>query len=318
MDIRASYSTICETELLLKLLPLYRIDDPISCKFWQRGVNDTYQVHCSQSVYSLRVYRHRLRTKSDIDFEVSALNYLNDHGANVARPIAKHAGGFVTEIQAPEGVRYVMVTTHANGTEPDYGNVENGRLFGESVAELHNLSDDFETEYARPKLDIENLLDVPLNIIRPFLDTKSEDLEFLENTATNLREAVSKVGPSNLDFGFCHGDCHGCNVHCSNGSITHFDFDCCGFGFRVFELATFKWGIKGDTNEKELWSKFLEGYQSKRKIGNDDFNVIDTFVVIRHIWWMALIMGNARDFGNQVTTDEFIDRQIRKIRKLLK
>jgi len=83
-------------------------------------------------------------------------------------------------------------------------------------------------------------------------------------------------------------------------------------------LATFKWGSFGDHNEDELWSKFIEGYQSKREIGTDDLSLIDTFVVIRHIWWMALIMGNARDFGYQETSEEFIDRQIRKIRKLLK
>lgn len=318
MNIGASCSTVCEKELLSKLLPLYLIDAPISCRFWQRGVNDTYQVRSSESIYSLRVYRHKLRSKSEIDFEISALNYLSDHGAKVARPIAKREGGNVSEIQCAEGLRYVIVTTHVNGTEPKYDDEDNGRLFGESVAELHSCSSGFETHHVRPRLEIQNLLDAPLNIISPFLESKPEDLEFIESTANSLRDAVSSVEPHNLDIGFCHGDCHGGNVHCSNGSLTHFDFDCCGFGYRVFELATFKWGINGDDNEDDLWLKFLEGYQSKREISTADLSLVDTFVVIRHIWWMALIMGNARDFGYRATSDEFIGHQIRKIRKLLK
>lgn len=318
MKIGASYSTASESELLSDLVPQYQIERPESCRFWQRGINDTYQVRSAEAIYSLRVYRHKLRTKSEIDFEITALNHLSDHGINVARPIAKREGGFVSEIQSPEGLRYVIVTTHAKGTEPNYDDVDNGRLYGESVAELHNCSSEFESHHARPRLEIEYLLDTPLDIISPYLERRPEDLKYIESTAADLRQAVNSVELKNLDIGFCHGDCHGCNVHYYNGSLTHFDFDCCGLGFRVFELATFKWGVWGDDNEDDLWSMFLKGYRSKREIGAEDIALVGTFVVIRHIWWMALIMGNARDFGYRATSDEFIDHQIGRIKKLLK
>ncbi|WP_088920963.1 phosphotransferase enzyme family protein [Granulosicoccus antarcticus] len=191
-------------------------------------------------------------------------------------------------------------------------------MFGASVAELHHLSDGFETEHVRSRLEVEYLLDESVNIIKPFLRNKKDDLTFLEETADELRRAVNSIAIKSLDVGFCHGDCHGCNVHESEGLLTHFDFDCCGFGFRVFELATFKWGIFGDDNQSELWSSFLDGYRSEREIGDEDFSLIDTFVVIRHIWWMALIMGNARDFGHRATSDEFIDHQLGRIGKLMK
>ncbi len=168
MKIGASYSTASEAELLSELVPHYMIEQPISCQFWQRGINDTYRVSCSENVYSLRVYRHNLRSRSEIDFELSALNYLDDRGVSVARPIAKREGGFVSKIQSPEGLRYVIVTTHAKGTEPDYDDVDNGRLFGSSVAELHNCSTGFETHHTRPRLEIEHLLDKSLSIIFPF------------------------------------------------------------------------------------------------------------------------------------------------------
>lgn len=317
MKIGASYSTVSEDELLSQVLPRYRIEEPISCVFWQRGINDTYRVRGSKAAYSLRVYRHRLRSREEIDFEIAALNYLKQKGANVAYPIATHSDEYVTEIQPPEGTRYVIVTTHAEGKEPDYDEANSACLFGESVAELHNYSNGFETPYSRPTLTLEHLLEKPLKIITPYLEDRASDSQFIKSTAEALRDEVIRRDVKKMDIGFCHGDCHGGNVHSYNNSITHFDFDCCGFGFRIFELATFKWGIHGEDNEDELWSNFLSGYQSIRQPSAEDLSLLETFVVIRHIWWMALIMGNARDFGAQATSDEFIDHQIRKIKKLL-
>ncbi|MCK5922852.1 MAG: hypothetical protein KAG66_18055, partial [Methylococcales bacterium] len=102
MKFGASYSTICEDELLLKLVPQYRVENPLSCRFWQRGVNDTYQVYCSDEIYSLRVYRHELRSREEIEFEMAALKYLHEHGAKVAYPISKRTSGFISELESPE------------------------------------------------------------------------------------------------------------------------------------------------------------------------------------------------------------------------
>ena len=318
MKIGASYSTVCEDELLLKLVPQYRVEMPETCRFWQRGVNDTYQVFCPDQNYSLRVYRHGLRSRDEIDFEIAALNYLRVRGAKVAYPIAKKEGGFISELHPPEGLRYAIITSHAKGSELNYDDAGDARLFGESVAELHHLSEGFETEHIRPRLEVEHLLGKSLEIIRPFLKKNSTDVKFINDTATDLRGTVGSVSMNNLDVGFCHGDCHGSNVHNNKGSLIHFDFDCCGFGFRVFELATFKWGVLNDNNGSELWSSFLEGYRSKRDIGAEDIALVDSFVIIRHIWWMALIMGNARDFGYSETDDAFVNRQLGVIRKRLR
>ncbi len=317
MKIGASYSTVCADELLLKLVPQYLVEKPETCQFWERGINDTYQVCCAGEMYSLRVYRHGLRSRDAIDFEIDALNYLHERGVKVAYPIARHKGGFVSELHAPEGLRYAIITAHAKGSVPNYADAENARLFGASVAGLHHLSTGFETEHVRPRLEIDYLLDTSLAVMKPFLKKTPANLTFIEKTATDLRRAVGNVSLHNLDVGFCHGDCHGGNVHNDQGSLTHFDFDCCGLGLRVFELATFRWDSWNEDNGSELWSSFLEGYRSQREIGAEDLALVDSFVIIRHIWWMALIMGNARDFGYSDASDGFIKHQIAYIKKFL-
>ena len=316
MKLGASYSTICERELLSKLLPLYVFDGPQTCRFWQRGVNDTYQVICGEHTYSLRVYRHKLRTLDAIRFEVAVLNHLHRRGVSVAYPLARQDGRYISEIQAPEGTRHVLVTAYANGSIPEYSELADASLYGASIAQLHNQSDDFVSDHTRPRLEIEYLLNTSLEVIKSFLTNNPDDLAYINAMAEELRKEVAGVAIDNLDVGLCHGDCHGGNVLHYIGELTHYDFDCCGFGLRVYDLATFKWGVMNYKNGDRLWIAFLDAYCEHRGIGEVDLSLVDTFVVIRHIWWMALLCGNVRDFGYSGHSDYFVQRQMRNIKKL--
>lgn len=317
MEVGASYSTICENDLLSKLVSLYEFEKPQACRFWVRGVNDTYQLLCNQTTYSLRVYRHGLRTLDEIRFELAALNHLHRRGLSVANPIAKNDGTYITALQAPEGLRYAIVTEYAYGEVPDYKDHANASLYGQAVAKLHNLSDDFVTDHHRPRLEVEYLLNTSVDIIRPFLAKRSDDLEFLIKVAEDLRQKVAGVRVESLDIGFCHGDCHGANVHKANGLLTHYDFDCCGLGLRVFDLASFKWGAdgRGGKDAETLWSTFLTAYRGSREVGEADLNLIDSFVAIRHIWWIALRCGNVHDFGSEGSGELFVQRQIGNLKQ---
>lgn len=317
IEVRVAYSTICENELISKLVPLYEFNEPKICRFWERGVNDTYQLICNEQSYSLRVYRHDLRSLDAIEFEVAALNHLHKRGLNVAYPIALKNGEFITELQAPEGLRYAIVTAYAHGAKPDYKDLANVSLYGEAVAQLHNASDDFVTDHHRPRLEAEYLLDTSLDIIRPFLTKGTDDFEYLNKTAEYLHEKIASVPLESFDTGLCHGDCHGHNVHVHNGTFTHYDFDCCGLGLRVYDLATFKWGVAGSKRAESLWGSFFNSYQECREVGEADSNLIDTFAAVRHIWWIALRCGNANDFGHAGSGELFVERQINNMRSFL-
>jgi Ser/Thr protein kinase RdoA (MazF antagonist) len=45
-----------------------------------------------------------------------------------------------------------------------------------------------------------------------------------------------------LEVGSCHGDLHGWNAHIDqNMALTVYDFDCCGVGWRAYDIAVFRW-----------------------------------------------------------------------------
>ena len=69
--------------------------------------------------------------------------------------------------------------------------------------------------------------------------------------------------------GFCHGDFHAANAHLTEGNtVTFFDFDCCGFGYRAYDIAIFKWDsrLMGKEKETERWEAFLRGYMGLRDL----------------------------------------------------
>jgi len=134
----------------------------------------------------------------------------------------KKGGGYITEVQAPEGLRYIILTTYAEGSVLNYTNPEDSRRFGESTAKLHNLSEDFTTTYKRNSLDINYLLDSSLDILRPHLTKRQADLAFVEQVAEEARSAVRSYPAEDLDNGFCHGDFHGGNVLNTFVLIRHF------------------------------------------------------------------------------------------------
>ena len=310
------YSTICPEDLMDKVIPDYCIEQPLDCIFWERGTNDTYQIRCADSRYSLRIYRHNIYPRDEIDFEVDALNYLHSQTYPAAFPIARKSGGYITEISAPEGIRYVLVTAFIEGSTPEYESTADCRLFGQSIAQLHTASQDFKSQHSKKDLNLDHLVDDSITAITPYLTHRPDDLDLLKQLGAQAHLAVDQADKKQMDIGFCHGDVHGFNAHLNNGLLTHFDFEECGIGFRIYDLATFKWSFMFSDTADEQWVSFLEGYQSTRKLSETDTRLIDTFVLVRHIWLIGFHVRNADDFGHDVTSNGHIDSQWKSLKKL--
>ncbi|NEZ61457.1 hypothetical protein D0962_01480 [Leptolyngbyaceae cyanobacterium CCMR0082] len=314
LNIKATYSTLSSSELLSKVAPQYKMPNPVSCEFWHRGLNDTYKLSSEKDDFILRVYRHNWRTRSEIEFELAALMHLHKQGAAVAIPIERKQGGFITPIMAPEGERHVIITQFAQGNILKFNDPKDVTLLGQAVAEIHSCSSGFESNASRYTLDLKHLIDEPLVKIQPYLAERPSDWEFLSELANSLFTIINATEVDKLDYGFCHGDVHGENAHEHGGKVTHFDFDCCGLGWRVYDLATFRWVIRLLGKEDALWSSFLEGYRSKREISDLDLSLIEPFIAIRDIWFFGLNTGNslAQDWLN----DDYINFHLNFLKQI--
>jgi Ser/Thr protein kinase RdoA (MazF antagonist) len=304
--------------IMSEIMPAYDVGKIEEVKLWHCSLNDTYQIQTEDTRYMLRIYRHGWRTQSDIQYELDALRHLTNKKINVASPILSREGKIFHTISAPEGKRYVVLFTYAPGKEITYRN--NNHMiaynYGQGVARIHAAMKDFRSQYDRFELDLNHLIDSPLKAIEPILSYRKTDWEYLYQLAIKLRSMVSIL---HLTQGFCHGDFKGWNAHITEDKIiTFFDFDCCGWGWQVYDIAVFRWSaaigrmrLKSKEIEDECWSQFIKGYTNLQPLKANDLKSIPLFVAIKQIWQLGLHTGNANNWGFSFLGDSYFDGAIK-------
>lgn len=318
-----TYSLLSRQALLSHIKDNYDFQEPIHLKYFLKGMNDTYIVEAGSDKYIFRVYRADRRNRSEIAFELDVLNYLHQNNVNVSIPIAQKDGTFINDFLVTEGVKYGVMFSYAEGHEKPIHSLEDSYLFGKSVARIHKVTEDFRSEYARGNLDLEYLIEQPLNIIKLHMEYRLEDYHFIYELILGLKEQLAMKIEEGLDWGFCHGDFHGnTNVaFTDNGELTHYDFDICGYGWRAYDIAEFRLareihsGHDQDEVEK-LWEAFINGYRNVRNLSRNDVEAVSLFVVIRQLWLFSLCFTESELIGVADFDDGFIDSKMEYFRKV--
>ena len=119
----------------------------------------------------------------------------------------------------------------------------------------------------------------------------------MNQSSKKVKATVNNLPQELLDYGVCHGDLHGGNLHIHNKKVIHFDFEECAFGYRLYDLATFKWGVCRGEQASERWNAFIKGYQSIRSVSSECLSFIEQFVIMREIAETAYGIRHVRDFG---------------------
>lgn len=294
-------------------------------EFWSRGVNDTYRVEGSRRRAYLRIYRHRWRTRAEIQGELDLLLFLNKRGAGVSVPLRKRDGSFIDEVAAPEGRRYAVLFSAAEGASPVM-DARGCRDFGRLAGALHALCDAIPVRFRRFRMDLDHLVHRPLGHIAAFIDDRPRDVAFLKRVAADLSGAIASLLPAGAPgFGLCHGDLYAGNLlRDGAGRLTLLDFDCCGYGWRAYDLADFLWSRSwkftraAKAQRDRQWNTFLEGYGAVRRLSAAELQAVYAFVPLRHIWLMGLHIGLRADRGARWVGDSYIDGRLDFIRNWLK
>ncbi len=287
----------------------------------QSGLNDHYALHSDQGDLMIRVYRRGWRSNEAVTWELELIDHLARCGAPVAACIPRTDGRWFSVIQAVEGVRQVALFQRAPGRYTHFGNAGRSRIspadcaeqFGQSVAEVHAAADSYRTKMPRFHLDLDHLLDQPLQAIAQIYAHRKRDVDRLRQLAAQLRQLLDGAALAHLDWGPCHGDMSGGNSTYSNGRVIHFDFDCAGPGWRAYDLGVFFWSMSINGDGAEVWDRFLHGYSACRSLPDDDLATVRAFACARIIWLMGLWCANAQVLGYHKLHDDYFDREVRQV-----
>ncbi len=313
----ATHSTLC-TEALSKMVSEnYRIGTLVDCKLLHQGLNDTYLLEADESSnYILRVYRTKWRSLEDILYELEVLKHLDRKGARVSIPLLRNDNELMSPVNTIEGARYVVLFTFASGKEPSFKDKNQAFQYGRAVAIIHSATDGFISRYSRFSLDLNHLIHAPMKALQPLLSGRVQDWDYIEKLYERLCSTFSTLNLPNLEKGFCHGDFNGGNAHFSEeGTVTFYDFDCCGLGWRAYDIAVFRWCAMLHNKEKELWNPFLQGYREVKELKESDLDAVPLFIGARHIWIMGLHAANAYDLGYGWLNDSYYDHQMKFLRR---
>lgn len=310
LQVKVTYSTIDVSLLLPKLLLQYNLSDIKTFELIQRGNNDTYKLEVSTGTYILRIYRHQWRSLEEINFEIDSLLFLKNTDFNISYPIQKNDLEYLTLLEAPEGIRYALLMSYSEGIESRYENHEDAYMYGSEVAKLHKLSNNFKPKYKKNDITMDYLLYDSIQVITKYLDKDEASKKYFDGFISKLLVKIKKLSTKKLNYGFCHGDLHGGNAHQNAQDFEFFDFDFCGFGWRAYDIAVFRWGCKLRSREEELWSSYLSGYSSINPISEPELEWTKYFLIIRDLWVMALHINNSKDFGTTLIGDFYIKKRI--------
>jgi Ser/Thr protein kinase RdoA (MazF antagonist) len=285
------YSTLSARSIEDHVLTHYTLQAPLRCEFFHRDLNDTYRIWAGDRCFALRVYRTAWRSPTQVHAELSALAHLANRGVCVARSRPRADGEWIGALRAPEGMRPTVLFDWADGEQPQYSNPADAAHYGRLAAKLHNASSDFDATLmeGRPLIDADYLLEQPLARMRSVLKAHPEAESYFDGLRERLRVRLARVEFSGLDWGLCHGDLHCGNAVVAGDQLTVFDFDCCGVGFRAFDLATFRWAARLRGQEDHAWQPFIEAYREHRPLTETELAAIPTFMILRAVWLLGAI-----------------------------
>jgi Ser/Thr protein kinase RdoA (MazF antagonist) len=306
-------SVVAPESVVFLAVQNYAIGKELSCTLLSVGDNDTYLVTASQKKYILRIYRykkHWLHEEENYIFELEWLTFLKEKNLPVSYPIQRLDGGFLGTISAPEGQRYWALFSFAEGEVTL--DVTSAEAYGQSIAEIHVASNAFKTFHQKHQANLDFLIDIPVaRIINDISNNRKEDVHYLRVLAANLKARIESIPFSGDEYGIIGGDFHGQNHHIDEqGKITHFDFDLCGYGWRAYDVAVFRWARARD--DDDMWNAFLKGYNSVRPLSDNEMKAISVFVLIRHIW----LMGSHTTYPDIACNKEYWDLRFKNLRKL--
>lgn len=292
----------------------YAIGLPASCSLLRSYVNDVYDLSTASGRYAVKVYRLGWRTVPEIAWEIDLLHHLDAEGVPVARPIAARSGEFITAVRAPEGKRPVVLSEFAPGTKVGRVDATVFYHYGRASGSLHRAGAGFTSRHPRTPLDLDYLIDRPMQALQQIERRRPDDWDFLRQVATKVRSKIATLAGAGLQWGACHGDLSLDNLNITGEyGMTFYDFDTGGPGWLASDLfGPFAGAMQRDGAR---WDAFLRGYLEEHSLTEADLTSIPYFAAANAIWSLGGRFTHwSRWSGTWRVDDDFLDPVLADLR----
>ncbi|MCD7891053.1 MAG: phosphotransferase [Ruminococcus sp.] len=267
--------------------------------------NATYMVRykdSDQPAGVLRVSRPGYHTLSELESEMSWLRQINDYTPLiVANPINGADGKPVQLVDGSDGnIYFCVICDYLPGSEPDEGNPEkiirDFEMLWETTAYLHRQASIWNgtKTIGRIEWTYDNIIGetVAWGRWQDFEGMTPEAEEFLEEACRIIKKRLKRYGRNQDNWGLIHADLRLANIIVEGDTIKVIDFDDCGSGWYLHDLASFISFIEHKEIVPDLINAWLRGYKKITPFTDTDFEEIDTFILMRRLQLMAWLASH--------------------------
>lgn len=256
-----------ERQLAEAVLARYHLDNP-HLTLLTYNFNTVYRVDGTQGRYIMRIQEPYTLDAPLINSELAWLKALrHEAGLSVPEPVADETGVMVTTMQ-PEGIppRHVVLFRWMDGQLVG-GSASPTKLrkLGAIMAKMHHFTRTWQppADFTRLRWDWQRLFGAASVFasgkILPYLDDELRAI--YDAAATRLSEAMGELGETPDNFGLIHNDMHASNYLYHQGEIKVIDFEVCGWGHWLLDMAVTLEDLEGPRKEA-MREAFLEGYSA--------------------------------------------------------
>ncbi len=264
-----------------------------------RSENATFLLKTAGRRYALRLHRENYHQKEDIASELLWLDALRESGIEVPEAVSDAQGEQVQTLQTEDGdIRHVVIFHWMEGEMPTT-NVDPiaFRALGDVTARLHQHSRQWQrpASFRRIIWDHQTMVGDNGHWGRwqdaPRLDNR--DHPVISQALAKMRQRLAEYGQQPARYGLIHADLRLTNLLHHQGQTRIIDFDDCGFGWYMHDLAAAISFFEHHPRAAEWIDNWLTGYEKNAHVGDDDLAILPDLLMQRRLQLSAWMGSHA-------------------------
>ena len=281
--------------------------------------NATYKVIASnRSQYVLRLHRPNYHSLIIIQSELAWLLALQQDNIHAPIPIKGKNYDYVQSFKFGDNDVYAVLFHWINGEEPAAADSDLSASFkrlGYMNAKLHEHTKGWiqPSSFVRPIWSHENMLgeDGYWGDWKNGYLLDNQHYPLIKETIEIIKSKLAVYGQNHTNFGLIHADLRLANLLVDQNCTSVIDFDDCGFGWFLHDLAS-ALSFHEHLPEAKLWvNEWLEGYHQVASLTQKDLDMIDTFIIQRRLQLLAWTGSHSYTQTTQDLGADWVDETIK-------
>jgi Ser/Thr protein kinase RdoA (MazF antagonist) len=205
-------------------------------------------------------------------------------------------------------MRQAVLFSFAEGEKIRFMDAATCFAIGSLMAKIHTVTSNKSIE--RINYDAETLVQLPYKYAKSHFSESLTEMQFVKKQSEKISKTFEEIDFTKVTKGIVHLDIWYDNMNVTDqNEATIFDFDFCGNGLLIFDIAYFckqLFHIEANKDDYELKvESFLNGYQNIRILSEEEIKMIPDAGAAIWIFYLG-VQSQRFDWSNIFLTENYL------------